>query len=156
MKLGDQTTVQRRANKLLIWKIISSTFEEAVLVAAVLWLLPKLGLDITPWVLIPAAPALAAYNVFTYRKGIAALRTEPMPGMTSMVGIEGEVVRGLAPAGVIMVRGELWTARVAAGSFAAGGSLVEGQRVIVVGQDRLKLVVEAADGAGSHVDSDRP
>ncbi len=139
--------MQRRANKLLIYKIISTTFEEAVLAVAVLWLLPALGLDIPPWLLAPAMPALAAYNVFTYRKGIEALRTEPIPGMTSMVGIEGEVVRGLAPSGLVRVRGELWTARVAAGSFAAGGSLAEGRRVVVVGQERLKLVVEAADGA---------
>jgi membrane-bound ClpP family serine protease len=133
--------MQRRANKLLIYKIISSTFEEAVLAVAVLWLLPALGLDIPPWVLAPAMPALAAYNVFTYRKGIEALRTEPMPGMTSMVGIEGKVIRSLAPEGTIRVKGELWTAR------AATGSLAEGQRVVVVDQERLKLVVEATDGA---------
>ncbi len=133
--------MQRRANKLLIWKIISTAFEEAVLAAAVLWVLPALGLDMPPWLLALAMPALAAYNVFTYRKGIEALRTEPMPGMTSMVGIKGEVIRSLAPEGIIRVKGELWTARSAA------GSLVEGQRVVVVDQQRLKLVVEATDGA---------
>lgn len=148
--------MQRRANKLLVWQIISTTVEEAVLAVAVLWLLPSLGFDIPPWLLALLMPALAAYNVFTYRKGIEALRAEPIPGMTSMVGIEGEVVRGLAPAGVIRVRGELWTARVTDGSFAAGGSLTEGRRIVVVDQDRLKLVVEAADGAGSRVDSDQP
>ncbi len=73
-----------------------------------------------------------------------------------MVGIRGEVVRSLAPEGTIRVKGELWTARVAADSFAAGGSLAEGQRVVVVDQQRLKLVVRAADGAGSRVDSDQP
>ncbi|MEE8353123.1 MAG: NfeD family protein [Dehalococcoidales bacterium] len=133
--------MQRRANKLLIWKIISTAFEEAVLAAAVLWVLPALGLDMPPWLLALAMPALAAYNVFTYRKGIEALRTEPMPGMTTMVGIKGEVIRSLAPEGIIRVKGELWTARSAA------GSLVEGQRVVVVDQQRLKLVVEATDGA---------
>lgn len=139
--------MQRRTNKLLVYKIVSSVFEEAVLVVAVLWLLPTLGLDIPPWLLALLMPALAAYNVFTYRKGIEALRTEPIPGMTSMVGIEGEVVSGLAPEGTVMIQGELWTARVAPGNFAAVGSLIEGQRVVVVDQQRLKLVVEAADGA---------
>ncbi len=139
--------MQRRANKLLVWKVVSTVFEETVLAVAVLWLLPELGFRIPPWLLALAMPALAAYNVFTYRKGIEALRTEPMPGMTSMVGIEGEVVRSLAPEGTIRVKGELWTARVAADSFAAGGSLAEGQRVVVVDQQRLKLVVEATDGA---------
>ena len=139
--------MQRRANKLLVYKIVSSAFEEAVLVVAVLWLSPALGLDIPPWVLALLMPALAAYNVFTYRKGIEALRAEPIPGMTSMVGVRGEVVGVLAPEGTVRLNGELWTARVAAGSFAAGGSLAEGRRVVVVDQDRLKLVVEAADGA---------
>ncbi len=140
--------MQRRANKLLIWKIISSIFEEAMLVTAVLWLLPVLGLRMPPWVLAPAMSALAAYNVFTYRKGIEALRAEPIPGMTSMVGIEGEVVRDLKPEGTVMIRGELWTARAAAGSGVTGASLDEGQRVVVVSQERLKLIVEDADDAG--------
>ena len=135
--------MQRRVNKLLIWKIVSTTFEEAVLAVAVLWLAPALGLDIPPWLLALLMPALAAYNVFTYRKGIEALRAEPMMGMTSMIGIRGEVVRSLDPEGTVRVKGELWTAR------AAGGSLTEGRRIVVVDQNRLKLVVEAADGAQS-------
>ena len=133
--------MQRRANKLLVWKVVSTVFEETVLAVAVLWLLPELGFRIPPWLLALAMPALAAYNVFTYRKGIEALRTEPMAGMTSMVGIKGEVVRSLAPEGIIRVKGELWTAR------AVAGSLAEGQRIVVVAQKRLKLVVKAADGA---------
>ena len=68
-----------------------------------------------------------------------------------MVGVRGEVVGVLAPEGTVRLRGELWTARVAAGSFAAGGSLAEGRRVVVVDQDRLKLVVEAADGAPTDI-----
>ena len=68
-----------------------------------------------------------------------------------MVGVEGEVVCSLAPDGTVRVRGELWTAR------AVAGDLGEGQRVIVVDQQRLRLVVEAADGACGtpvcHVDS---
>ncbi len=143
--------MQRRANRLLVWTIVSTAFEEVAVAAAVLWLLPEFGIRVSPWILAPVMPAMAVYAVFTYRRGIKALRTEPIPGMTSMVGIEGEVVRDLSPTGTVKVRGELWTAR------AAAGSLIEGRRVVVIDQERLKLVVRAVDGASGapvgHVDS---
>jgi membrane-bound ClpP family serine protease len=146
--------MQGRANRLLIYKIVSTAFEETMMALAVLWLLPKLDINIPPWLLLLAMPALAAYNVFTYRKGIEALRTKPLAGMTSMVGIEGKVVRHLAPEGTIKIRGELWTAE------AASGSLDEGRRVVVVGQKRLRLTVEAvggaSGGAGDSEEQDEP
>ncbi len=133
--------MQRRANLLLIWHIISTILEEAVLVVVVIWGLPKLGVRVPPWVLAPVMPAVAAYSVFTYRKSIQALRTKPVAGLTSMVGSRGEVVRRLAPEGVIKIGGELWTAT------AVEGSVTEGRTVVVIDQERLKLVVRDADSS---------
>lgn len=128
-----------KVNTLLIWKIITSAFEQAVLVAVVLWLLPFLDVELPLWVLIPTSIVLQAYNVFSYRKSIQALRAQPMPGMANMVGSQGETVRSLSPDGLVKIRGELWAAT------AANGSIANGQGVTVVGQNGLKLIVRESD-----------
>jgi membrane-bound ClpP family serine protease len=126
-------------NTLLIWKIITSTFEQAVLVVAVLWLLPLIDVNLPLWALIPASIVLQAYNVFSYRKSIKALRAQPIPGMTNMVGTQGETVSTLTPDGLVKIRGELWAAT------ADNGNIVDGRDVTVVAQSGLKLVVRESE-----------
>jgi membrane-bound ClpP family serine protease len=126
-------------NTILVWKIITSLFEQFVLVAAVLWILPLVDINLPLWVLAPATIVLQAYNVFSYRKSIHALRAQPIAGMTNMIGIQGETVSTLTPDGLVKIRGELWAAT------AANGSIVNGRSVIVVEQSGLKLVVREID-----------
>ncbi len=126
-------------NTLLIWKIITSIFEQAVLVAAVLWVLPLVDINLPLWVLAPATVVLQAYNVFSYRKSIHALRVQPIAGMTNMIGTQGETVGTLTPAGFVKIRGELWAAS------AVNGDIVNGRSVTVVEQSGLKLVVREID-----------
>lgn len=124
-----------KVNTLLIWKVLTSLLEQAVLVAVVLWVFPLIDINLPLWVLIPTSIILQAYNVFSYKKSIKAMRAQPMPGMTNMVGTRGEAVNPLAPDGLVKIRGELWAAT------AANGSIANGQSVTVVGQNGLKLVV---------------
>jgi len=57
-----------------------------------------------------------------------------------MIGCCGEVVRPLAPEGMVKINGELWVAR------ATSGEISKGKEVVVIGQQRLKLIVsENAD-----------
>ncbi|HEY31642.1 MAG TPA: hypothetical protein G4O10_00885 [Dehalococcoidia bacterium] len=131
--------MRNKINTLLVWKIITSVFEQAVLVAVVLWILPLVDVNLPLWVLIPSSIVLQAYNVFSYRKSIQALRAQPMPGMTNMVGTHGEAVNPLAPDGFVKIRGELWAAT------AVDGKITTGQSVTVVGQNGLKLVVRESN-----------
>jgi membrane protein implicated in regulation of membrane protease activity len=62
-------------------------------------------------------------------------------GSETIIGERGRVVAACRPVGHVSVQGELWQARCDAGADA-------GDDVIVVGRDRLLLVVER-DGAGS-------
>ena len=126
-------------NTLLVWKIITSIFEQAVLVAAVLWILPLVDINLPLWVLAPATIVLQAYNVFSYRKSIQALRTQPIAGMTNMVGTQGKTVNTLTPDGFVKIRGELWAAT------AVNGNIVNGRSVTVVEQSGLRLVVREID-----------
>ena len=125
----------------LILSITSTIFEEAALAALVLWGLPRWGVRIPLWVLILAMVTWAAFSVFTHRMGSRALMTKQMVGLPNMIGCKGEVVSPLAPEGMVRIKGELWRAR------SAGGGMKEGIEVIVVGQDRLKLIVQESGGA---------
>ena len=128
-----------KVNTLLVWKIITSIFEQAILVAAVLWILPLIDINLPLWVLAPATIVLQAYNVFSYRKSIHALRAQPIAGMTNMIGTRGETVGTLTPAGFVKIRGELWAAT------AVDGNIINGRSVTVVEQSGLKLVVREID-----------
>jgi len=119
----------------LIIAIVSTTLEEAALAVGVLWGLPRLGIRIPLWVLIIVMIAWAVYTVTTYRMGSRALRKKPVHGLKAMLSSKGQVVSPLLPEGMVRIKGELWKAK------SASGRVDIGEKVIVVGQDRLKLTV---------------
>ena len=119
----------------LIFAIISTILEEVAIVAIVLWALPKIDVHIPLPGLIALLVAWGAYSVITYRAGSRALRRKEVVGLPNMVGSEGKVVSPLAPEGLVRIKDELWVAKAASGEMESGG------KVIVVGQDSLKLVV---------------
>ncbi len=119
----------------LIIAIVSTVLEETALAVGVLWGLPKLGIHIPLWVLIIVMLVWGAYSVTTYRMGSRALRKKPMHGLTAMLGSEGKVVSPLAPEGMVRIKGELWMAE------SVNERIDAGEKVTVVGQDGLKLIV---------------
>ncbi len=119
----------------LVLAIISTLLEETAIVVIVLWGLPEIGVHIPLPGLIALMVAWGAYSVITYRMGSRALREKPVISLPDMVGSKGAVVSPLAPEGLVKIKGELWIAK------SVGGEMEPGVEVIVVGQDRLKLVV---------------
>jgi len=119
----------------LIIAIFTTLIEEAALAAVVLWGLPRLGINLHIGVLIALMAALAAYAIITYRMGTRALKRKPVVGLPGMVGARGKTVSDLAPEGTVRIKGELWESR------AEGRKINAGVKVIVVGQDGLKLIV---------------
>jgi len=110
--------------------------EEAALVAIVLLGLPKLGIHNFPIaVLIILMVALGVFEVFTYRMGSKALRQKPVMGLPDMTGSEGKVVSPLKLEGLVRIKGELWVAK------SVNRKIDTGKEVIVVEQERLKLLV---------------
>ena len=119
----------------LVLAIISTLLEEVALVAIALWALPRIGIRIPLPGLIALMVAWCVYSVIVYRMGSRALRKKVVINLPNMVGSRGKVVSPLAPEGMVRIRGELWVAKLASGEMQAGGD------VVVVRQDRLKLVV---------------
>jgi membrane-bound ClpP family serine protease len=127
-------------NGRLILAITSTMLEEAVVAVIVLWGLPKWDIWIPLWALILALIGWTAFSIIIYRMGSSALRTKQTIGLHNMIGSKGEVVSPLAPEGMVRIKGELWRAR------SDGSEMKEGIEVIVVGQDRLELIVEESNG----------
>ena len=122
-------------NARLIVAIISTMLEEAALAVIVLFGLPELGVEIPLAGLIALMVAWLAVSVIIYRIGSRALRQKPLEKLPDMVGSRGKVVSPLAPEGLIRIEGELWVAK------SASGKMNLGNKVAVVKQDGLRLVV---------------
>ena len=119
----------------LILAIISTLLEEAALVAIVFWALPQIDVHIPLAGVIALMVAWGTYSIVVFRAGSRALRRKPLINLPEMVGGKGKVVSPLVPEGMVRIKGELWVAK------SAGGEVKSGVEVIVVGQDRLKLIV---------------
>ncbi len=122
-------------NARLIVAIISTMLEEAALAVIVLFGLPELGVEIPLAGLIALMVVWLAVSVIIYRIGSRALRQKPLEKLPDMVGSQGKVVSPLAPEGLVRIEGELWMAK------SASGKMNLGNKVAVVEQDGLRLVV---------------
>ena len=130
-------------NPRLIIAIITNLLDEAIIVAFIIFGLPRLGVHIPLWGLILIGIGFLVYAVGFYLIGSMVLSKKPLPGLTNMVGVEGRVVSQLAPEGYIRVEGELWASR------ADNGTINSGIDVIVTEQHGLKLVVRQKTPADS-------
>ena len=110
-----------------------------LLVAVLLWWAHGRG-----WIGIPlAAVILAAWigkDVVLYPLCKKAFEKGPAIGPQALVGRHADTVTALAPTGQIRLDGELWTARPSDGE-----PIPAGRRIIVLDNDGLILLVEAAD-----------
>ncbi|HEX75055.1 MAG TPA: hypothetical protein G4O12_00575 [Dehalococcoidia bacterium] len=133
-----------------VYSIIGTIFEEAALVAIVLWVLPRFNIHIPWWGLVILMVALAIFSYVSYRIGKPTLVLRPRVAPETIIGSEGKVVTPLAPEGYVKVQGELWKA------ISAESELEAGNEVVVVRIDGLRLLVsrkEKLDSAGQKTDN---
>ena len=91
----------------LVSSIVTALLGEAVLVAIVLWLLPRWGVNIPIWGLVLLMVVLGFYNVISYRIGSKTLARKPVVSLEAMVGCCGRATTSLTPDGFVKVQGEL-------------------------------------------------
>lgn len=130
-------------NGRLIIAILTSLIDEALIVAVILWGLPRLGIHLPLYIIIIVCAAFLVYSVIFYQLGTRALIKQPLKGLTDQIGLEGKAVNRLSPEGTVKISGELWNAR------AESGEIEEGARVIVTEQYGFKLIVRRVEAAGS-------
>jgi membrane-bound ClpP family serine protease len=128
-------------NRPPMWYTLQAVFswmlEEVLLVAVVLWLLPRFfNIDIPWWGLAILMAGLAAYSGTMYRVGRHTFFIRPRVAPDDIIGSEGTVTRPLAPEGSVKVQGVLWKA------VSHGAELEVGDEVEVVGMEGLRLIVK--------------
>ena len=121
--------------------ILGWMIEEAILVAVVLWLLPLFNINVPLWGLAILMAGLAVHSFNMYRVGRPTFLIKPKVAAENIIGDEGTVTKRLAPEGYVKVKGVLWKA------MCEEAELEIGDDVVVVGIERLKLIVSPKVGA---------
>ena len=119
----------------MIVAILTTLLDEALIIAVILWGLPRLGINFPLYATILVCVGFVIYSVVFYKAGSRALIKQPVKGFTDLAGMEGRVVVRLSPQGTIKIAGELWDAR------SENGDIEAGIPVEVVKQVGLKLIV---------------
>lgn len=112
--------------------ITTTLLEQAALVAVVLWLLPRVAINIPLWGLILMMIALGVYNYITYRLGKKALVKKPI--ISPDIGSRGRTTTPISPKGYVRVNGELWQA-------SSSSTIDVGEEITVVGIEGMTLLI---------------
>lgn len=105
-----------------------------VLALPVLWIWPLA-------VSVPVYGAVAIVSAAVYWYAVLAMRRPVETGREGMIGMTGRVMESSGKNLVVRLGGEIWNAR-------SGTALKEGERVEVIGMNRLILVVRGLDTPG--------
>jgi len=116
--------------------ITTSLLEEAALVAVVLWLLPRVEINIPLWGLILMMIALGVYNYINYRLGKKALIKKPM--ISPDIGSRGRTTTPVSLKGYVRVNGELWQA-------SSNSTIDAGEEITVVGIEGMTLLISPVE-----------
>jgi membrane protein implicated in regulation of membrane protease activity len=122
-----------RGKPFLVYAIVLSVAEQAVLLFVLLWLLPHVGLEVPAWAVVLLAASLAAYSVVLTRLNYHALNQTPI--QSPAIGTHGRVVQTLNPRGYVKLGNELWSAE------AVGCHVAQGKEVVVLRVAGLLLTV---------------
>lgn len=118
-----------------IFSLILAILEQLALVAAVLWILPEIGINIPVWGLILMMLALGTYSILGYRLGKKAMEKSPL--VWPVAGSRGRATTPLAPTGFVLIGSELWKAS------STGADIGKGTEVTIVRVEGTQLFVTA-------------
>jgi len=118
--------------KYTVLTITTTLLEEAALVAVVLWLLPRVAINIPLWGLIIMMIALGVYNSINYRLNKKVLVKKPMISLD--IGSRGRTTTPISPKGYVRVNGELWQA-------SSSSTIDAGEEITIVGIEGMTLLI---------------
>jgi membrane-bound ClpP family serine protease len=122
----------------LLAAILNTIIEEGIVVAVILFGLPRLGITVPVSVLIVLLILWAVISVVLYRLVSRALRRKPAVGVETLIGGWGMVVVPLEPEGMVKLGGELWRAR------SEGRRIEKGEEIVVRRVKGTLLIVSPA------------
>ena len=119
--------------------VLALLLDEVAVVGLVLIVLWFFQIRMPLWVAIFGALVLGAFVFIVHKVVIPIFHMKKVTGLEGMIGLEGEVIEPLTPAGVVRVAGEYWQAKSVAGDIPAG------ENVEVLGLNKLVLAVRRKD-----------
>ncbi len=102
------------------------------MVAVVLWLLPRVAINIPLWGLIIMMIAVGVYNHRNYRLSKKALVKKPMIWLD--IGSRGRTTTPISPKGYVRVNGELWQA-------SSSSTIDADEEITVMGIEGMTLLI---------------
>ena len=123
--------------------IISTAAEEVLIWSIWRWLLPEFEIKLPVAALIGIMIGWSVFSICFFIFTSRTLKRQVPVGLPSMVGATGKAAGKLAPAGMVKIRGELW------GASSTEGDIDTGERIMVIGEDGLKLLVRKAGDSGT-------
>jgi len=133
----------KKGRSFALFCLVTTIIEEAVLVAVLLWLLPRFGISVPFWLLIVLVLAWGAWSYLTYRLGKKAIGRQPAIGPEAMVGTICQTTTPLCPKGHVQAGVELWQA------CSVSGDIDAGVEVVIVSVKGLTLFVAPAESNSS-------
>ena len=122
----------------LVLSIISNSLIMVAIYAIWRWGLPEMGINMPIYGLLTILVLFAIFSTLMFMVGTRALGRIGQVGLSTMIGTTGKVAKIISPKnaeGFVNIKGELWTAE------SAEGNISPGEKVDVVGEDGMKLVV---------------
>jgi len=119
----------------LILAIVSTALEEVAIWVVWRWGLPQLGIDVPFYILVVVMVGWVVWSAVFFVFVTGTLKRQRIIGLPTMIGCRGKVTEPLTPEGMVTIRSELWQAE------SIECDMDKGEKVIVVGEDGLKLVV---------------
>ena len=127
--------VDKKKRAYTLYSLGRLLFDEAALVAVVLWLLPGFGINIPLWFLIVFMVIWAVYSYLTSKLVAKVIGRAAAVGPETLIGVKCTTTTPLLPNGYVRVGTELWQAR------SIVGDIETGTEVIIVNINRLTLIV---------------
>ncbi len=129
-------TEKREISTKKAWLIILvSLVDDIIILAVIILALWYFKVEIPLWAMILIGLVLGGFIFVRTWAVLPSLYRKKVTGAEGMIGLEGEVVEPLTPAGVVRVGGEYWKAK------SVGGDIAAGEMVEILGLNRLRLEV---------------
>jgi membrane-bound serine protease (ClpP class) len=121
-----------------LYSFIGTVIEQGAIFIILYYWLPQIGIEAPWWGIVLVMGAFLAYSIYTYSKGRAAMRRNPVVAPETVIGCRGRVATSIDPRGYVRIKGELWKAQ-------SQYRLEVNDEVVVVAVEGIQLIVTPAD-----------
>lgn len=128
------------------YAVVTSILEQLGVAAVAFWLLPRWGIHLPIWAVLPIMVALGVYSYVVTVLNKKALDKRPLS--LPDIGSKGKVATLLSPTGYVRIGNELWQAS------STGPTIGAKKEIIVTAIEGMTLVVAPVDGSNGQ-SSDR-